>query len=108
QNWGRKVFNRQEEKSRVEHPGQLVTYRMSIGGLDPLNKLQRISPNDDRFPLLAEAALEDDGGLGTILGQVPIPSVAEKLHYYIQGWQTGHRPHMTLERVAELHPEVRV
>jgi Fe-S cluster assembly scaffold protein SufB len=108
QNWGKSVYPHFEERSQVDYPGRFVSYRMDMGGQRPTNRLQVVSAQDTQRPLLEEAPFDAVDRLEKVFRQVPITSVAEKLRYYIQGWQTGHRPSMTLERVAELHPEIRL
>jgi Fe-S cluster assembly scaffold protein SufB len=108
QNWGESIYPHFEERSDVVYPGRFFSYRMDMGGQRPANRLRLVSTQDTQRPLLIEAPFDSQERLETVLQQVPITSVAEKLRYYVQGWQTGHRPSLTLARVAELHPEIRL
>jgi Fe-S cluster assembly scaffold protein SufB len=108
QNWGQRVYHHLTTGIETATEGRVISYHLDMGGRTPKNRLDASQMQGSQVTSLSGAYLEDAQGLEETFCQIPVSSIAEKMRHYIEGWITGHRPSLTLERVAQLHPEVRV
>lgn len=108
QNLGRSVHHRNHAASQVAPTGRLHSYRIEMGGTQPPRRLVASVMENRVARLLGSASFSDPKGVESVLEKIPIDSVSEKLRHASTGELTGQRTALTLERVAELHPEVRV
>jgi len=121
QNLGQHVDHVERLATEVASTATLRTWSAAMGGRDPrvslkLNaqvgerqasesaqagQVEALPSEEERF---AAAARFFD----PVLNKMPSESVREKVRHYIVGKVTGHRRETTLQRAAELHPEVRL
>jgi len=130
QNWGRSIYHLGQETSQVHTRGHLLCLRASLGAQsDPVSVELETAAGMKKTLYQATAgplresdcrALEDEGFTRAearyrvasrffepVLDRVPSEALREKLRHYIVGKVTGERPEVTLQRAAELHPEIR-
>ncbi len=105
------------EEAQIDVSGKLISFSVSMGAnsrregiafslRDASSEGATTSGREFNLPTSAEA--EVHAYLESALAHLPTGALREKLRHLVIGQLTGHRPTLTLEKVAELHPEVRL
>jgi Fe-S cluster assembly scaffold protein SufB len=121
QNLGQHVDHVERLASEVSSTATLRSWSAAMGGRDPRVLLKLAGQSGDRQATESaqagqiEALLDEEARYAAaarffdpLLNMLPNDSVREKMRHYIVGKVTGHRRETTLQRAAELHPEVRL